>query len=522
MLRRIANQWVMRRRARRKNREIAAYLSRHRPPLFQLPAVTLQVPAPVGEIPDGVASAAEPVERPGDAGDLAFLPAAALADLLRRGELSVPELTELFLDRLRRHGPELYCVVSELAEAARARAAELAEELAQGRPRSPLHGLPWGVKDVFATREGPTRWGARRYLEQRFDEDAAVVSRLEAAGAVCLAKLATDRLASGSSGRWYGGVTRNPWSPEASAGGSSGGPAAAVAAGLVPFALGSETVGSTLGPAGRCGVIGLRPTFGRVSRYGMMPGVPSVDKVGIFCRHAADGALVLAQLAGADPRDPAATDAPFGWRPLELGGLRVGVDPGLLASRDAADTPEAGFLSTLESSGVELVPVSFPDLPLGGLDTLRLIEALHAQLHVRNREIDRPASAAGRRALPARNRFARSFSASDYLELCRLRGRLVALTEEMFRRAGVELYVTPFLVSVGEKGGTDIHRDNIRSNLTGLPALSLPVGLGPDGLPAGLVLTARWWREDLLLGLAHAYQRQDRFHLRRPPGFGGS
>ncbi|MDX1567776.1 MAG: amidase, partial [Longimicrobiales bacterium] len=222
------------------------------------------------------------VDRPASDTELAFLPVTDLAALLRSGQVTSMELTELFLDRLRRHGPALECVVTLTGDLAREQAARADEELARGEDRGPLHGIPWGAKDLLAVRGYPTTWGAEPYREQILDEDATVVRRLEEAGAVLVAKLTLGALAMGDV--WFGGRTRNPWNLEEGSSGSSAGSAAATAAGLVPFALGSETLGSIVSPATRCGVTGLRPTFGRVSRHGAMPLSWSMDKLGPLAR----------------------------------------------------------------------------------------------------------------------------------------------------------------------------------------------------------------------------------------------
>ncbi|RYG34238.1 amidase, partial [bacterium] len=274
----------------------------------------------------------------GDAA-ISYLPR-ALSAMLARKEISSRELTELSLNRLKRYGPKLECVVSLTEERAMAAANRADEERSKGRIRSPLHGIPYGIKDLFSVRGTRTTWGAGPFVDQTFDLDATVVQRLDAAGAILVAKTTSGALALGDV--WYGGVTKNPWNREQGSSGSSAGSAASVSAGLVPFAIGTETLGSIMSPSVRCRVTGLRPTFGRVSRYGAMELSYSMDKVGPIVRDVEDAALVLAAIHGADPHDAASVDRPFRYRPLRnLKGVRIGCAKG---NRDA-------FVDTLATLG---------------------------------------------------------------------------------------------------------------------------------------------------------------------------
>ncbi|MFO7655102.1 MAG: amidase, partial [Candidatus Krumholzibacteriia bacterium] len=268
------------------------------------------------------------VRRPADLEELAFATVGELSALLRAGEVTSVELTGLFLDRLRRHGPRLECVITLTEERALEHARRADRELAAGRWRGPLHGIPYGAKDLLAVAGYPTTWGAMPYRDQVRDETATVVERLDAAGAVLVAKLTLGALAWGDV--WFGGTTRNPWHPEQGSSGSSAGSAAAVAAGLVPFAIGTETWGSIVSPSTRCGVTGLRPTFGRVSRAGAMALSWSMDKIGPLARSVEDCAFVLDAIRGPDGRDPTVVDAPFPYRAdLDVRQLRVGYLAGL-------------------------------------------------------------------------------------------------------------------------------------------------------------------------------------------------
>jgi len=252
-------------------------------------------------------------KRPQHDEDLAFLPVTELAPLIRTQQVTSTELTRLYLKRLKQYNPALHCVVTLTAETALKQAAAADAEIAAGRYRGPLHGVPWGAKDLIAWPGYPTTWGATQFASQIIPHKATVAARLEEAGAVLVAKLSLGSLAWGD--RWFGGLTRNPWNPRQGSSGSSAGSAAATAAGLVGFSLGSETLGSIISPSRRCGTTGLRPTFGRVSRHGCMSLAWSMDKIGPITRSVEDCALVLAAFHGSDGFDPTATNQPFEWPP---------------------------------------------------------------------------------------------------------------------------------------------------------------------------------------------------------------
>jgi hypothetical protein len=258
--------------------------------------------------------------------DVAFFTASQLAELIRTRRLSPVELTEMYIARLKRFGPKLNCIVTLTEELALKQAREAESEIKRGKYRGPLHGIPWGAKDLFATRGIPTTWGAEPYRNQVIDYDSAVVERLNEAGAVLVAKLSMGALAQG--GRWFGGMTRNPWQIDEDRTGSSGssaGPAAATAAGLVGFSIGTETLGSIVSPSSRCGVVGLRPTYGRVSRYGAMGLSWTMDKIGPICRGVEDCAAALAYIYGPDERDITVEDVAFNWSPdVSLARMRIG------------------------------------------------------------------------------------------------------------------------------------------------------------------------------------------------------
>lgn len=449
-----------------------------------------------------------PVERPDRDEDLAFLPVVALAYLVRTRQVSSLELTRLALDRLRRYNTHLHCVVT-LTEDRALRQAQMADqELAAGSWRGPLHGIPWGAKDLLAVAGYPTTWGAEPFREQVLEEDATVVRRLDEAGAVLVAKLALGELAMGDV--WFGGMTRNPWNLEQGSSGSSAGSAAAVAAGLVPFAIGSETRGSIISPCTRCGATGLRPTFGRVSRNGAMALAWSMDKLGPIARSVEDCAVVLAAILGGDGRDETVIDRPFPWEPaLPVAGMRLGVlGEAFEASRDDQEEWRALDLEVLEvlrALEVELVPMALPDLPVRAMDFILGVEAAAAFDELTRSGRDGLLARQGEVAWPNRFRQARLVPAVEYLQANRV--RTLAMQEMERILAGLDGFVAPSF---------DGHALPL-TNLTGHPAVVLPNGFRSDGTPTSITFTGTLFGEARLLALARAYQRATGFHTRRPP-----
>ena len=300
--------------------------------------------------------------------------------MIETRKITSTELTKIYLDRLKKHGDTLKCVVTLTEELALKQAADADAEIKAGKYRGPLHGIPWGAKDLLATKGYKTTWGATPYKDQVIDLDATVVERLREAGAVLVAKLSMGALAQG--GVWFGGSTHNPWNIERSSSGSSAGPGAATAAGLVGFSIGTETLGSIISPSVTNGVTGLRPTYGRVSRYGAMALSWSMDKIGPMCRTVEDCVLVLNAIYGSDGRDDTVTDAPFFWDPERpLGSLRIGylekefdVTPNnpnpTDAQRQTAGTRKAMYaaaLDALRKAGAKLEPMAMPEFPAGAL-----------------------------------------------------------------------------------------------------------------------------------------------------------
>jgi len=445
-----------------------------------------------------------PLTPPNSTNDLALWPASDLARWLQAGKITSLELTQLYLDRLQRYDAHLHCVITLTEERAMEQAQRADAERRAGLTRGPLHGIPWGVKDLLAVRGYPTTWGATPYKEQIINQDARVVQRLDDAGAVLVAKLTLGALAWGDV--WFGGQTRTPWNVEMGSSGSSAGPGAATAAGLVGFSIGTETYGSIVSPSTRNGVTGLRPTFGRVSRDGAMALSWTMDKIGPMCRSAEDCALVFAAIHGADERDPTTVDQPFPWPPdIDLREVRLGY----LADDFAGDYREREnderALQVFREMGVTLIPITLPDLPIEPLKLILFAEAAAAFDELTRSNQDDLLVRQEEDAWPNFFRLARFVPAVEYIQANRVRTLLMIAMEELFSH--VDAYIGPSLV--GE--------NLLLTNLSGHPALTLPTGLGEDGLPTSITLTGRLYDEAMILGLGRVFQRETDFHQARPP-----
>lgn len=436
--------------------------------------------------------------------EIAFLPVHRLAALIRARRITSSDLTEIYLARLKRYDPILLCAVTILEERARDEAARADREIQAGDWRGPLHGIPWGVKDLFSVSGAPTTWGAEDFRDQVIDEDAEVVVRLREAGAVLIAKLATGRFAAGDN--WYRGQTLNPWNLDQGSSGSSAGPASATAAGCVAFGIGTETQGSIVSPARRCGLSALRPTFGRISRYGGMVLSWSMDKVGPLCRTVEDCALVFNAIHGSDEKDPATLTAPFRFEAEpDLAALRIGY------TEDAPPT----FLDTLRELGATPVPMA--DLPTIRSNALNVESAAAFDFWVSQREASAdvtpapaPAPAAadapgGRGGRGRRPRFTggREVLALEYMQSQRRRHILMRETAEAMQ--DFDLFVS----GAGEVRLT---------NQTGHPAVIVPYALSEEGpvQPVCTTLVGALFADDTILSVAHAYQKATDWHLRYP------
>ena len=458
-----------------------------------------------------------------------------LSDGVRARTISPVELAEAYLQRLEQLGPKLGAVVTITRDRAlrEARAAE--REIAAGQWRGPLHGIPYGVKDLLATSGDPTTWGAAPYREQRFDFDATVVQRLTRAGAVLVAKLAMIELAGGFGYRQadasFTGPARTPWNLRYWAGGSSSGPGAAVSAALVPFAIGSETWGSITTPSAFSGITGLRPTYGRVSRYGAMALSWSMDKLGPMCRTADDCGLVLAAIAGADTNDPSASPREFAYAPeaARRRRMRIGVLKNATAGvqKEVADNFEASL--RIVADFAELIPdVELPDHPYGTAASL-IIDAEGASAFEDLLETGRA------KLLTAPEDRHGGYSgtavfAKDYLKAVRLRGTMGRALDEVFARYDAVVSPTRGTVafpigkpfnegwpSVPVPPGVRTQPLGAAANIAGLPGIAVPNGFGLERLPTSLTFTGRVFEENLLIAAASEYQTRTDWHRRRPP-----
>jgi Asp-tRNA(Asn)/Glu-tRNA(Gln) amidotransferase A subunit family amidase len=439
--------------------------------------------------------------------DLGFASIAELAALLRTGTMTVRALTEATIARLERCDPSLFAVVNVTRERALTQADLLDAEARRGEWRGPLHGIPWGAKDLLAVPGYPTTWGSPIYRNRKLPETASVVERLDTAGAVLVAKLSLGELAFGD--LWFGGRTRNPWNPAQGAMGSSAGSAAAVSAGLLPFTMGSETLGSILGPCTRCGVSGLRPTYGRISRFGAMSLAWTLDKLGPIARTAEDLAVVFAAVQGEDPRDPSAHPMPFAFdhaRPLA--GIRIGLHPDLTTGDAEERRLIAPVLAALRGQGATLREIAWPErIPAVAMDIIMRVESAAAfeDLTVRDRDdelLDQSVD-----ARPNVFRAAHFIPAVQYVQANRVR------TVTKHRVHGVFQQVDVFLVPPMTEAAL------VTTNFTGHPAVTVPIG-GPDAGPQqGIAVVGALWREDLALRVAHAWQVASQVHRRRPPAF---
>jgi Asp-tRNA(Asn)/Glu-tRNA(Gln) amidotransferase A subunit family amidase len=435
--------------------------------------------------------------------DLAFYPVTALAQLIRSRKISSLELTKMYLDRLKKFGPRLECVITLTEELALEQAKKADEEIAADRYRGPLHGIPWGAKDLLATKGIRTTWGAMPYKDQYIDRDATVVKRLEEAGAVLVAKLTMGTLAMGDV--WYGGKTKNPWNLEQGSGGSSAGPAAATSAGLVAFSIGTETLGSIVSPSTRCGVTGLRPSYGRVSRFGAMALSWSMDKIGPICRTVEDCALVFHAIYGPDGNDLTIIDAPFGWDPgSDLSQIRVGYLKKAFERKSRTEENDRASLEALRSLGIELIPFDLPDFPARAISFILSAEAAAAFDDITRSGKDDLLVRQGKGAWPNTFRQARFIPAVEYIQANRLRTLLMQKMAEQMRE--IDVFVTPTY------GGDTL----LITNLTGHPTVVLPNGFDDKGNPTSLSFVGQLFEEEKTLRVAKAYQDATSFHLQHP------
>ncbi|THH40259.1 amidase [Neolewinella litorea] len=429
-----------------------------------------------------------------------------LATLIYTRQISSRALTEFFLDRLKKHDPALHCVITLTEERALAKADAMDAELAAGKYRGYLHGIPYGAKDLLAARGYRTTWGAKPYEGQTIDEDAAVIQQLDAAGAVLCAKLSMGALAWGDV--WFGEMTRNPWNVGKGSSGSSAGSASAVAAGLVPFAIGTETLGSIVSPSTVCGTTGLRPTFGRVSRHGAMALSWSMDKIGPITRSATDAGLVLAAIAHYDPRDAHAIPAGFQFTLPDNAPTtkRIGYLKGSFAGDYDFAANDSIALNELRKLGYELVEIELPDAPDIGF--ILNVEAAAAFESLTRSGDDDLLTRQVRNAWPNSFRTAHFVPAVAYVQANRLRRELMQEMDRLFTEHEIDVYVNPSWNS----------SSLFITNMTGHPSLTVPNGMH-EGTPTSITFTGRLFHEQDLINVGRAYQRATRWDELHPEAF---
>ncbi|MBY0495226.1 MAG: amidase [Cyanobacteria bacterium] len=472
-------------------------------------------------------SAAPSVKRPANLEDVAFWPVRHLAELVRTRQVTSLELTEMYLARLHRYNPVLNNVVTFLDDYGRAEAKRADAEIAAGKYRGPLHGIPWGAKDIISVKGFPTTWGSAPFKEQVLDYDATVVEQLRDAGAVLIAKVTTGELAGGDN--WFGGQTKSPWDPVTGSSGSSAGPSSATAAGCVAFGIGSETSGSILSPSARCGLAGLRPTFGRVSRYGVMALSWTQDRLGPICRYAEDTAIVMQAISKPDGRDMSVTDVPFHWnanfniRTLKVGIIQESFDE---ITNAAAKANAEKMLATLKSLGVtQFIPVTVPNFTTS-TGSFGVERTAYFEEHAR----------AGRMKGTRGGNQTTGYLLPAPIYLQQQRARMMMMMELQKATAHVDVYVVgsnntggtpsrpPGSAPEGGRGGgpnpdrpqPPAQRHFGYANLAGYPAINLPNGFAENGQPTNAVIYAQPYRELEIIALAKAYQDVAGFHLKKP------
>jgi Asp-tRNA(Asn)/Glu-tRNA(Gln) amidotransferase A subunit family amidase len=500
---------------------------------------SVKKPLKISAAPDvrSLASAAS-AELEGESDRLAFASVRELAELVKARKVSSIALTQMYLARLKKHDPQLHFVITLTEERAMEQAVAADKEIAAGNYRGPLHGIPWGAKDLLAVKRYRTTWGAAGFEQQQFDYDATVVKRLDDAGAVLVAKMTMGALAQGD--LWFGARTRNPWNKRQGSSGSSAGSASAVAAGCVGFALGTETLGSISSPATRCGATGLRPTFGFVPRTGAMALSWTMDKIGPICRAVEDCALVLSAIYGPDGHDLSVQnaafnwDANFNWKTLRVGYLKSSFD--LAALQEGASDAQkknnerriydakygTNALDALQKMGVKLIPLEMPDFPFGAIVPVLEAEAAAAFDDLTRSGQDKLLTGQMPFDWPNQFRVARFYSAVDYIQA--MRARTLAIMEMAKLFAQVDVIVTP-------SAGSQLQA----TNLTGNPAVIVPNGVrgadspksdsdedgaltntGGPGTPVSLTFLGALYSDARLAAFAKAYQDATGFHLQHP------
>lgn len=446
------------------------------------------------------------VKLPANREDLAYYSIPQLASLIRSKQITSEELTKFYLERLKQYGPTLECVTTLTEELALQQARQADKEIKAGKYKGMLHGIPFGVKDLLATKSYKTTWGATPYKDQQINMDATVVERLQNAGGVLVAKLTLGALAMGDV--WYGGKTRSPWDLSKGSSGSSAGSAAAVAAGLLPYAIGTETLGSIVSPSTACGTTGLRPTFGRVSRHGAMALSWSMDKIGPITRSAEDAAIVFNAIYGPDGKDLSVYNAPFNYnKKIEPKKLRVGYLKKDFEGKYGFKENDLAALEDLKKAGIELVPMELPDLPVNDLILTISVEGAAAFDELTRNGKDSLLKQQHKSAWPNIFRAGRFIPAVEYLQAQRVRTLLVQQMQEKMK--DIDVYISPSF------GSSNL----VVTNLTGHPCVVVPNGFQKNGMPTTITFIGKLFGEAELLALAKLYQDITPHEEKHPTAF---
>ena len=448
------------------------------------------------------------IRLPKNRNDLAFYSIPQLAGLIKTKQITSVELTKFFIERLKKWGDTLESVISLTEDTAMAQARRADEEIRNGKYRGLLHGIPYGLKDLFAVKGYKTTWGSTPYKDQYVDEDSYVYKRLRAAGAVLCAKLSLGALAFNN--KWFGGETKNPWNLKQGSSGSSAGSAASVVAGLLPFTIGTETLGSIVSPSTRCGATGLRPTFGSISRSGAMVLCWSLDKAGPICRSAEDCAIVFNYIHGTDGKDPGSVDKNFNYDGVvDFKKLRIAYAENYF-KRLAADAPERKVLEVYQKLGAEIKPVEFPDSAVYPVNLINLIlnaesAAAFDELTRTNRDdlIERQ----DKGFWPNSFRAARLIPAVEYINANRYRYNLCKAINDFMK--DYDVVIVPSFAG----------RQLAITNLTGHPVVVMPMGFNQNGSPLSITLIGNLYDEATILAAAKAYQDKTDFNKKRPEKF---
>ncbi|WP_439504776.1 amidase [Sediminibacterium sp.] len=451
------------------------------------------------------------IQLPENKAELAFYSIADLSILIKNKKISSVELTRFFIDRIKQHADSLQCVISITESLALEQAKNADEEIAAGKYRGPLHGIPYGLKDLFSVKGTKTTWGATPYKDQVIEEDAYVYNRLKDAGAVMVAKFTLGALAMGD--YWYGGRTKNPWNLKTGSSGSSAGSASATVAGLVPFAIGTETWGSIISPSSTCGATGLRPTFGRISRTGAMALSWSLDKIGPICRSAEDAAIVFSYIHGTDGLDLSAVNIPFNYQPEgDIKKLRIGFAKNYFDLIKDTSRNEWKVLETFKQMGVELIPISFPDTSVykaNIMDVIISAESAAAFDELTRFNIDDELSRQGPFDWPNNFRVSRLVPAVEYVNANRIRYQLQQKVHAALEQ--IDVLICPTRGSGNQSAIT---------NLTGQPVVCTPTGFDKrSGLPTSISFIGNLYNEAAILLAAKYYQQATSWESMHPPLF---